>query len=116
MELERFLSALNAAWRNIYQVSTWGCLTPSSSEGEQMDEFVPVGGAQLSHKGQERRGAPLGPYNHRMWDLKSGKTSHERPVLARGVGGMWVSPTVTISMAQRLYRMDLRWFYSEREK
>lgn len=48
-------------------MSMWGCLTLSSSEGEQMDEFVSVGGTQLSHKGQESWGAPLGPYNHRMW-------------------------------------------------
>lgn len=78
----------------------WGCLTPSSSEGEQRDEFVPVQGTQLSHKGQESRGVPLGPCNHRMWDLEPGKTSHENPVLVRGVGGMWVSPAVTISMTQ----------------
>lgn len=88
MELERFLSALNAVWRNIYQVSMWGCLTPASSEGEQRDEFVPVRDPQLSYKGQESRGAPLGPYNHRMGDLEPGKTSREHPVLARGVGGM----------------------------
>lgn len=41
-ELERFLSALNVAWRNIYQVSMWGCLTPLSGEGGQRGELFPV--------------------------------------------------------------------------
>lgn len=47
----------------------------------------------------------MAPYNHRMWDLETGKTSHEHPVLARGVGGMWVSPAVTISVTQAAFEV-----------
>lgn len=59
----------------------------------------------------------MAPYNHRMWDLETGKTSHEHPVLARGVGRMWVSPAVTVSVTQAAFEVVfLRWFYSEMEK
>lgn len=81
-ELERFLSALNAAWRNIYQVSVRGCHTLPTAAGqvgpvcseEGVGEFFPAyRQSKPSLPARDRRTTKLCLCNHGMWDLEQGK-------------------------------------------
>uniref|UniRef100_A0A493SWP6 Pleckstrin homology domain-containing family M member 2 n=1 Tax=Anas platyrhynchos platyrhynchos TaxID=8840 RepID=A0A493SWP6_ANAPP len=81
-ELERFLSALNAAWRNIYQVSVRGCHTLPTAAGqvgpvcseEGVGEFFPAyRQSKPSLPARGRRATKLCLCNHGMWDLEQGK-------------------------------------------
>lgn len=97
-ELERFLSALNAAWRNIYQVSGRG-----SGAAVLRPERGPAGEASLSHG---------------MWDSEPGSpgvTGHEHPGLARGAGRDLRQPRPPLPPRRgQCSRLLSRWFYNSR--